>query len=129
MLSFLAYFGVTLGLLIVGIFLFEITTKNKEFDLIFKKRNKTAALVLGGKMVGLAIVLESALRNSISITDLLVWGVIGIVTQLVVYILANVVIPKVKFYDAIEEDNVAVGVFLFLLSIAIGLLVSGSLTY
>lgn len=129
MISYLTYAGAAFALLIVGIFIFEATTKNKEFDLIFNKGNKTASLVLGGKAIGLALVLESALRNSISLVDLLIWGAAGIVTQVVVYVLADLLTPKTKFYDAIEEDKVAVGLALFFLSIAIGLVISGSLTY
>lgn len=129
MISFLSHVGVALALLAVGIFLFELVTKNKEFDLIFNKGNKTAALTLGGKAVGLAIVLESTLRNSISLFDLLVWGTIGIITQIVVYELADLLTPKTKFYQAVEEDKVSVGIALFLLSIAIGYVVSGALTY
>lgn len=129
MLSFLAYVGTAFALLIVGIFIFELSTKNKEFDLIFNKGNKTAAFVLGGKALGLALVLESALRNSISLVDLLIWGAVGIVTQLVIYIVADLLTPKVKFYDAVEEDKKSVGLALFFLSISIGLLISGALTY
>lgn len=129
MISFLLHVGLAAVLLIVGTFLFEIVTKNKEFDLIFNKGNKTAALTLGGKVLGLGIVLESALRNSIGLLDLVIWGAIGIVTQIVVYILADLLTPKVKFYDAVEEDKTSVGIFLLLLSLAIGFVVSGALTY
>lgn len=128
MLIFLQYIGLSLALLVVGIFIFELSTKNKEFDLIFNKGNKTAAYVLGGKALGLALVLESSLRNSISLFDLLIWGLIGIATQVVVYIIADLLTP-IKFYDAVEEDKRSVGLALFFLSITIGLVISGALTY
>lgn len=129
MISFLLHVLLSIVLLGVGTFLFEVTTKNKEFNLIFAKGNKTAAFVLGGKVFGLAIVLESALRNSISLLDLLVWGAIGIVTQIVVYILADLATPKYKFYDLVEKDRVSAGLLLFLMSLSIGFIISGALTY
>lgn len=128
MLIFLQYIGLSLVLLVAGIFIFELSTKNKEFDLIFNKGNKTAAYVLGGKALGLALILESSLRNSISLLDLLIWGLIGIATQVVVYIIADLLTP-IKFYDAVEEDKRSVGLALFFLSITIGLVISGALTY
>lgn len=129
MITFLSYILVALLLLISGVFLFEVTTKNKEFDLIFNKGNKTAALVLGGKILGLGIVLESALRNSISLLDLFIWGAIAIIAQIILYILIDLFTPKVKIYEAVEQDKVSIGLFILLLSITIGLIVSGALTY
>ena len=56
----------------------EITTKVKEFSLM-ANGNKAASYVLGGRLLGLAIVLYSALANSISLLDMVIWGAVGIV--------------------------------------------------
>lgn len=128
MINFLAYLGSALGLLIAGLFIMEIMTKNKEFKLI-ANGNKAASYVLGGRLVGLAIVLYSALANSISLIDLLIWGSIGIIAQIIIFYLVELLTPTFNIVEAIDKDNHSVGIFLMLLSIAIGLVIAGSITY
>lgn len=128
-INFSLYLLVSLGLLFIGVFLFEITTtKVKEFKLIAEK-NVTAALSLGGKVLGLAVVLGSAAEYSISLVDMIIWGGIGIVAQIIVFIIAEVITIRFSIEKAIQEDNRAVGVLLFSLSIAVGWVVAKCLTY
>jgi putative membrane protein len=128
MTNFLLYLVVSLGLLFVGLFLMEITTKVKEFALM-AKGNKSASYVLGGRLLGLAIVLYSTTANSISLTDMALWGAIGIMAQIVVFYLAEWRTPRFNVSQSIEEDNQAVGLFLMLLSVSIGIVIAGCLTY
>ncbi|MDX8361724.1 MULTISPECIES: DUF350 domain-containing protein [Bacillaceae] len=128
MVNFLLYLGTNIIMLIIGLFLMELTTKNKEFRLI-AAGNKAAAYVLGGRLVGLGIVLYSTSANSLNLIDLMIWGSIGIVAQIVVFFLAELLTPQFKITKAIDEDNQAVGLFLLLLSIAVGLIIAGCLTY
>jgi putative membrane protein len=128
MINFLIYLLVALGLLLVGLFLMEVTTKVKEFTLM-AKGNKAASYVLGGRLLGLAIVLYSSLANSISLSDMLLWGSIGILAQIIVFYLAELLTPRFNVNQSIEEDNQAVGIFLMLLSISIGVVIAGSITY
>jgi putative membrane protein len=128
LLNFLAYFAIGLGLLIVGIFLFEMTTKNKEFKLI-GEGNKAAAYALGGKVIGLSIVLYSAIANSISLYDMIIWGVVAIILQIIAFYIVEWMTSAFHITKAIDEDNQAVGLFLLFVSIALGLTIAGSLTY
>ena len=127
-LNYLAYFGVAVVLLGAGIVLFEITTKVKEFELI-SQGNKAASLVLTGKIFGLSVVLYSSISNSVSIYDLIIWGSIAIITQILAYYLAELLSPKFNVHEAISNDNQAAALFLMALSVAIGLIVAGCLTY
>jgi putative membrane protein len=127
--NFASYLGVALLLLAAGIVLFMISTpKLKEISLIAEK-NVSAALVLGGKIIGLAIVLGAAAEYSISLFDMVIWGIIGIVSQVIVFILAEVITIRFSIHKAIEDDNRAVGVMLFSLSLAIGWIVAKCLSY
>lgn len=126
--STLSYIGVALLLLLIGIILFEVTTKNKEFELI-KKGNKAAVYAFGGRILGLGIVLYSSISNSINILDMVIWGSMAIVIQIIVFYLAEWLTPKFNVTNAIDEDNQAVGLFLLFLSLSIGLIIAGSLTY
>ena len=128
-INFLAYLGVAIGLLVVGVILFTISTpKIKEFKLIAEK-NVSAAMLLGGKVIGLAIVLGAAAEYSISLMDMAIWGVIGIVSQIIVFILAEVITIRFSIQKAIEEDNRAVGTILLSLSLAVGWIVAKCLSY
>ena len=129
MLDFLLYLAVSLALLLVGLFLMEITTKVKEFALM-AKGNKAASYVLGGRLLGLAIVLYSALANSISLVDMIIWGAVGIAAQIIVFYLTEWLTPRrFNVSQSIEENNTAVGLFLLLLSVSIGIVIAGCLTY
>ena len=128
-INFLSYLGVAIGLLVVGMVLFTISTpKIKEFKLIAEK-NVSAAMLLGGKVMGLAIVLGAAAEYSISLMDMAIWGVIGIVSQIIVFIIAEVITIRFSIQKAIEEDNRAVGTMLLSLSIAVGWIVAKCLSY
>ncbi|WP_449620957.1 DUF350 domain-containing protein [Robertmurraya sp. Marseille-Q9965] len=128
-LNFAAYLGVAFVLLIVGVVLFTISTpKLKEFRLIAEK-NVTAALSLGGKIVGLAIVLGAAAEYSVSLLDMALWGAIGILSQIIVFFLAEIITIRFSIHKAIEEDNKAVGTMLLSLSLAVGWIVAKCLSY
>lgn len=128
-INFSVYLIVSLLLLLVGIIIFEkSTTKLQEFKLIAEK-NVSAALSLGGKLLGLAVVLGSAAEYSVSVLDMVIWGVIGIIAQIVFFILAEVITIRFSIRQAIEEDNRAVGIMLFSMSIAVGWVVAKCLTY
>lgn len=126
--STISYIGVALFLLLIGIILFEVTTKNKEFELI-KNGNKAAVYAFGGRILGLGIVLYSSISNSVNILDMVTWGSVAIVIQIIVFYLAEWMTPKFNVTKAIDEDNQAVGLFLLFLSVSIGLIIAGSLTY
>ncbi|MFF5996025.1 DUF350 domain-containing protein [Lysinibacillus sp. KU-BSD001] len=128
-INFLAYLGVALLLLVVGVALFTISTpKIKEFKLIAEK-NVSAAMLLGGKVMGLALVLGAAAEYSVSLVDMAIWGVIGIVSQIVVFILAEIITIRFSIQKAIEEDNRAVGTMLLSLSLAVGWVLAKCLSY
>ncbi|MGI2833226.1 DUF350 domain-containing protein [Bacillus cytotoxicus] len=128
MTNFLLYLVVSLGLLCIGLFLMEVTTKVKEFSLM-AKGNKAASYALGGRVLDLAIVLYSTAAHSVSLLDMLIWGAIGVLAQIIVFYLAEWLTPRFNINQSIEEDNQAVGLFLMFLSVSIGIVIAGCLTY
>ncbi|MFP7478294.1 DUF350 domain-containing protein [Terribacillus saccharophilus] len=127
-LSFLSYLGAAIVLLAIGTALFEISTKAKEFKLI-TQGNQTAALVLGGKVVGLALVLGSSIAHSISMMDMVIWGAVGIISQIGLYYIAELATVRFSINKAVEDDNKAIGILLFLLSLSLGWIIAQCLTY
>ncbi|MFC7373448.1 DUF350 domain-containing protein [Fictibacillus iocasae] len=128
MLNFLLYAATGLGLLMVGFVMFEMTTKVKELKLI-SQGNTAAALSIGGRLFGLAFVIGSSIANSVNIVDMLIWGAIGIVAQVIAFYIAEVLILRIKISRAVEENNTAVGVILLLLSLSVGWVIAQCLTY
>ncbi|EFM12038.1 protein of unknown function DUF350 [Paenibacillus curdlanolyticus YK9] len=134
--DFISYALVGFAILIVGLFLFEITTKNKEFALIFKG-NVSAALSLGGRLIGLAIVVRAAAENSVSLSDMLIWGLIGIVALIVLFYIAEGISilvgkmthVKVTIVSAVDNNNIAVGLLILVISVAVGMVIAGCLSY
>ena len=126
--STLAYIGVATLLLAIGVVLFEVTTKSKEMELICQGK-KAAVYAFGGRILGLAIVLYSSITNSVSILDMVLWGALAIVFQIVLFYLADLIIPRISMTKEIDANNEAVGLLLLFLSISIGLIIAGSLTY
>jgi len=138
LLNFLMYLGVTLPILGFGLIVFAFTTPYKEFKLIADgaasqdpqkiAAAKAAAHDLGGKIIGLAIVLASAIFHSVNLLDLVVWGLIGTLFQVIVFYLFELLTPF-KVIGEIPKGNVSVAIFSSRLSIATGLLMAALISY
>ncbi|MFC4077442.1 DUF350 domain-containing protein [Salinithrix halophila] len=136
--NFLAYLGVTIPLMIVGILLFLFTTPYREYQLIKEGADtddprkvaaaKAASYDLGGKILGLSLVLASAVFHSAGLVDLVVWGLIGAIFQVAVFYLFELLTPF-KVVAEIPKGNVSVGIFAAFLSIATGLLMASLISY
>jgi len=127
-LNYLSYAGLGFLLLLIGFALFELSTKTKELNLI-AQGNVAAALVIGGKLFGLAFVLGSAIANSVNLIDMVIWGAIGIVSQIILYVLLELITIRFSIKDAIEKNNTAVGTVLLLISLSVGWVIAQCLTY
>lgn len=128
-INFLSYAGTAFAMMLIGFILFVVsTTRVKEFQLI-ANNNQAAALTLGGKMLGLAYVLGSAVANSVSLMDMVIWSGVGIVAQIILSYLAELITIRFSIREAIEKNNTAVGILLMMLSLSIGWIVGQCLTY
>jgi putative membrane protein len=124
--AFAAYFGLALLLLLVFIAIYVRITPHPEIRLI-REGNAAAAASLGGALIGFALPLASAVENSVSLFDMLLWAAIALVVQLLAYAIARLLVRDIA--SQIEAGRVSAGVFLGALAIAIGLLNAASMTY
>jgi len=128
-INLLSYDGTAFAMMLIRFILFFVsTTRVKEFQLI-ANNNQAAALTLGGKMLGLAYVLGSAVANSVSLMDMVIWSGVGIVAQIIFSYLAEIITIRFSIREAIEKNNTAVGILLMMLSLSIGWIVGQCLTY
>lgn len=139
LMNFLMYLGVTIPLMIFSVMLFSFTTPYKEFQILADGDDlenprkvssaKAVAFDLGGKVLGTAILLASAIYHSIGIWDMVVWTLTGTVSLIIVYWLFEVLTPTLKVRKEIPNGNVAVGFFSFCLSLATGILMASLISY
>jgi putative membrane protein len=78
------HFGVTLAIWLAGVWLYTVSTPYRELTLI-RQNNPAAAITLGGAMLGLAIPLAFAMAASVNVVDILIWGGVTILVQIVVF--------------------------------------------
>lgn len=128
-LSFLGFFFTAVILVIAFLYLYAIVTPYDDYNLIFKENNIAAALGFGGAIIGVSIPLYSALENSVSYSDFAIWGAIAITIQLVYAFVVTRISGKYSFNEKITEGVVSVGILMAFLSICIGLLNAGSMSY
>ena len=128
-LSFLGFFITALALVIVYLYLYAFVTPYDDYKLIFEENNIAAALGFGGAIIGVSIPIYSALIHSISYIDFAIWGVVAIIIQLVFAFIVTRLEGKFSFKERISQGIVPVGILMAFLSIAIGLLNAGSMSY
>jgi putative membrane protein len=124
--SFLLYFGVALAATAVFVVLYMAVTSHHEATLI-RKGNTAAAISFAGALIGFTLPLASAIIHSVSLIDMLVWSVIALVVQLAVFLVVDRLLREIS--KRIEEGNMAAGVTLASVSVAIGIVNAASMTY
>jgi putative membrane protein len=80
----LAHGGISLALLAAGAVLYAFLTPHKEITQI-RDGNAAAALSFGGVIVALALPLALSLTASASALEIVLWGIMTVVVQLLVF--------------------------------------------
>ncbi len=124
-LLYLKYFGAALVMLVVFAFAYLKITPARELELI-KNGNVACALSLSGAMIGFCITLVSSMLHSVGMLSFMIWGLAAAVIQILVYFAATHLIKDAN--QELLNNNVAVGVLFFGLSVSIGILNAASLS-
>ncbi|HEX4584995.1 MAG TPA: DUF350 domain-containing protein [Burkholderiaceae bacterium] len=124
--AFAAYFVVALLLLGAFLFIYLWMTPYPEIKLI-REGNSAASASLGGAVVGFVLPLASAIENSASLIDMLIWALIALLVQLLAYFLVHRLLPHLP--NDVADGKVASGVFLAAIAISFGLLSAACMTY
>lgn len=121
--DFIIQLGVALGLFIASLTIYVLMTPHKELALI-RAGNPSASLAFGGVVVGLAIPLGSCLAHSFGVWDLLIWGVVTLLLQLLAFRFADIFLRGLP--RRIAEGDVAAAVFLMSVKIGLAIILSGA---
>ena len=126
--NFALYFAISIAFIFVFKVLYALVTPHDEWELVKEKRSVAAAVGFGGALVGYAIALGSAVSNSQSLVDFVVWGAVAIIAQVLAFaILRFTFMPKIA--ERINNDEVSAGVMLAAVSIAVGLINAACMSY
>jgi putative membrane protein len=115
----LLQFLLVLALLVAGIFIYMAVTPFHERELL-RNGNPAGATVLGGALVALAIPLAALLATTGAFLDILVWGVVAVLLQLLTVAILLHLLRGMR--ASIEAGQVAAAIPLVAAQIAIGLL-------
>ena len=121
--DFIIQLGVALGLFVASLVIYTLMTPHKELALI-RAGNPSAALAYGGVIVGLAIPLGSCLEHSFGLFDLLIWGVVTLLIQLLAFRFADIFLRGLP--RRIAEGDVEAAVFLMSIKIGLALIMAGA---
>ncbi|OZI11342.1 hypothetical protein CEW92_12005 [Bacillaceae bacterium SAS-127] len=127
LLTFL-YFAIAIAVVVVGLVLFEmLTRKYKDWEEI-REGNAAVALSIGGKIVGICIVLVFSIFHNDTIMETVIWGAYGVVLQMVAYILFDLFTRGFSVEEQLKERNIAVGLISFSVSIGVACVVGASIS-
>ena len=124
--KFFVYFGTALVLTVLFALIYAKITPYQEVRLI-REGNTAAAYSLSGALLGFVIPLASAIIHSVSLPDMVVWGVVALVVQLATYFVVSRMLRNIA--DEIRADRIGKGLFLGAVSIIVGILNAACMSY
>jgi putative membrane protein len=124
--EFLIYAGLSIVFIYVYMILYLWITPYNELKLI-KDGNVAAAVSLSGSVIGFSLPLAAAISHSVHPWDMMLWGVVAALVQLLVYVAVRFTLLNVT--RRIPDRQVASGVVLGAISIAAGILNAACMTY
>ncbi len=123
--EFFIFFGVAVALTLLFVVIYTRVTKHDELALI-KKNSTAAGIAFAGSLIGFALPLASTMINSVTVVEMVLWGVVALIVQVLVYLLIRLPMPRIS--ERIEADEVAAGIWLGACSMVAGILNAASMT-
>src|SRR6202158_4276834 len=115
--AFLAYFCVSLVIVVGYLYLYTWMTPHDEFALI-RANVPGAAISLGLSLLGFALPVISAMTHAANIVDCLVWSAIALIVQIAVYFMVKIPVPDLS--AKIAAGDLAPAILLGLSSLSAG---------
>jgi putative membrane protein len=122
--EFMLHAGVTLSLLIAGCVVHVLLTPMAEIRLI-REGNVSAGVSLGAVIIGLAIPMGACLATAVSVYDILIWGAVAILLQLLAFRAADLILRDLP--RRIERDETGAALVLAAVKIAAAIVMASAL--
>src|SRR5690606_28940996 len=121
-------FVISIVIVLTGLFVFEnVTRKYKDLEEV-KNGNIAVSLSIIGKIIGICIILAFAIYNSAVIWETIIWGVFGVVLQMIAYFLFDLFTRNFSVEEQLSKNNIAVGLMSMGVSIGLALVIGASIT-
>ncbi len=124
--GFAIYFACAIILLAIFITIYTLLTPQHEWTLI-RNGNTAASLSLGGALIGFVLPLGSVIVNSLSLVDMLIWGGVAMIVQLLVFSMLRLLLPPLP--ARLTNNETAAGGISAAFAVGIGILNAACMTY
>ena len=101
-----------------------LLTPWRELALV-KDGNGSAGLALAGAILGLAIPIASCLASSVTLMDLLLWGGVALLLQLISYRIIDMILRDIP--RRIENDEAGAAIVLIAAKVSVAVLLAAGL--
>jgi putative membrane protein len=108
--------SVTIAMLVAGVLLYMWITPWDEVALI-RAGNTAAAVSLGGAIIGLAVPLAFAMAASVSVYEILIWGPVTLLLQIIAFRVADLLLRDLP--ARIEAGEIGAATLLVSIKLAV----------
>lgn len=120
----IAQFATALVLLGLGCLCYMRLTPFHEFALI-NQGNVAAGVVAMGTLIALSLPIAATLASSHVVLDIVLWGLVALIIQLVAFVLTTRLIPGLP--AQVERGNVAAGLLIIGIQNAVAIVNAGAM--
>ena len=124
--AFLVYFCTAIMAVLAYLLVYTRITPHNEFELI-RNNNPAAAIALGLSLLGFSLPLISAIAHSANVWDCIIWSVIALIVQIIVFFIVRIPVPNLP--QRIADGDLAPAIWLGLSSLAAGALNAACMIY
>jgi putative membrane protein len=96
----------------------------KEMKLI-REGNTAASISFSGAIIGIAMPLASSLKASSSMTEIIIWGIVAIIIQLICFKIVDFLISDLPV--RIEKGEMSSSILLFTIKISVATINSAAI--
>jgi putative membrane protein len=122
--DFLMMTGTAGLLLLIASTIYILLTPWKELALV-RGGNGAAGLALAGAIAGLAIPIASCLASSLTLVDLLLWGSVSLLLQLLTYRIIDMILRDIP--QRIQNDEAGAAIVLIAAKVSVAMLLAAGL--
>jgi putative membrane protein len=113
------HFLAAIAILVIGIAVYNAITPFHELKLI-REGNAAAGVSAAGATAGLALPIAGALLGSVNLYDLLIWGTVALIVQLLAFVVVAVLVRRLV--EAITRGEMASALLLAGVQVSVGLI-------
>ena len=124
--DFLVYLAVAVALLAAFVVIYIRVTPYREFQLL-REGNMAASFSLSGSLLGFIIPLSAAVRHSVNLVDMALWGLVAMTVQILAFLVIRMLVPTLA--QDIPNNKTSIGFFLGSFSLGVGLLNAACMSY